>query len=462
MEKAVPPLPKKAARPQDTLEFHPLADVFPLMEGAEFKALVADIKANNQRDPIVLFKGQILDGRNRYRACLELGIKPEVVKGDIWVGDPAAYVISVNIRRRHLKPADKRKAIAALLKLHPDKSDRQIAETTKSSPTTVGKIRTKEEAKGVVSNVDTRRDKRGRRQPARKPRPSKRATKRGRKSRTPAATNTSPAAPTPTNAGTPSPAATTTSPAGAPAPAPITTSPAASTATNAAKLGTPAATDATKPGTAAFDLMQSSPWELARIIVAKIEGVRARDIACAILDQIELKLDKADRKSIGERMKENSAAQIAKLQDEKRQLETKCLALEGEVKDLRDEIAELKVVDLFDALVTLLRATPEDERAHTINVLMKEVLDRAKGDSATVEPTPPVPTATELSANSNTAIGQWQIKPQKYVNSWSWFATNGSVSLNSNPTTLFATPEEAETNARAVIAGAEPAEDRRQ
>jgi hypothetical protein len=110
--------------------FHPLANLFPLMEGREFEELVADIKANGLHECIVVLDDQILDGRNRYRACIAAGEQPLFVpyRGD----DPAAYVVSMNVTRRHLTQEQKRELVAKLLEAHPDKSDRQIAATAKT------------------------------------------------------------------------------------------------------------------------------------------------------------------------------------------------------------------------------------------------------------------------------------------------------------------------------------------
>jgi hypothetical protein len=84
------------------LEFDPVAEIFPLMQGPEFDALVEDIKTNGLREPITMLGGKILDGRNRYLACRALGIEPTYRTGYIGTGTPLNYVVSLNLHRRHL------------------------------------------------------------------------------------------------------------------------------------------------------------------------------------------------------------------------------------------------------------------------------------------------------------------------------------------------------------------------
>lgn len=89
----------------ETAMFHPLANVFPLMSDEEFRALVVDIDANGLTDPIVMLEGKILDGRNRWKACQQLGIPHREIKFDelkLGSDDPAAFVWSRNTVRRHL------------------------------------------------------------------------------------------------------------------------------------------------------------------------------------------------------------------------------------------------------------------------------------------------------------------------------------------------------------------------
>jgi ParB-like chromosome segregation protein Spo0J len=120
------------------LPFHPLADKFPLVEGEDFDAIVADIKQNGQRVPIHVYEGQIIDGRTRALACQKLGIAPKyhVIPDGAFdkEGSLVAYVLSQNLHRRHLTAEQKRDVIAELLKADPTKSDRAIY-SNKRGPT---------------------------------------------------------------------------------------------------------------------------------------------------------------------------------------------------------------------------------------------------------------------------------------------------------------------------------------
>jgi len=80
--------------------WHPAAELFPMLTNGEYRRLKDDIAQHGQIHPIVLCEGKILDGRNRYRACFELGIDPRFEE---YAGDsPVSFAWSMNGARRHL------------------------------------------------------------------------------------------------------------------------------------------------------------------------------------------------------------------------------------------------------------------------------------------------------------------------------------------------------------------------
>ena len=90
---------------------HKLSAAFPAMTDGEFQGLVADIGVNGQRHPIIIFEDAVMDGFHRLRACIQLGIPPKIEQyaGD----DPAGYVLSSNLHRRHLSASQRAGAIVA-------------------------------------------------------------------------------------------------------------------------------------------------------------------------------------------------------------------------------------------------------------------------------------------------------------------------------------------------------------
>jgi ParB-like nuclease family protein len=87
------------------LHVHPLAEYTPSMAAEEYQALVESIREHGLREPIITYEGRILDGRHRYKACMEthVEVKIEPFRGD----DPVGYVLSKNIHHRHLSQTQK-------------------------------------------------------------------------------------------------------------------------------------------------------------------------------------------------------------------------------------------------------------------------------------------------------------------------------------------------------------------
>lgn len=108
-----------------TLASHPYAELFPLIEGPDFDELVDDVRERGLLEKIALWRGEILDGRNRNRACLEIdpSFSPETYPDNFFEFDGAdqaaalAFVISRNLRRRQLDESQRAFVAAKLANL---------------------------------------------------------------------------------------------------------------------------------------------------------------------------------------------------------------------------------------------------------------------------------------------------------------------------------------------------------
>jgi hypothetical protein len=113
---------------------HAAASVFPLLEGERFQSLVDSIAEHGVQNPIVSYKGEVLDGRNRLRAVMKLrdeGHKVDLpcVGWDDKCGmSPTEWVAAQNLDRRHLSPDAYVAATAAINRiLRKEAKERQAA-----------------------------------------------------------------------------------------------------------------------------------------------------------------------------------------------------------------------------------------------------------------------------------------------------------------------------------------------
>jgi ParB-like chromosome segregation protein Spo0J len=110
---AVPDLKQKSWQAYcEPSNWHEAANIFELMSADELQALANDIKANGQRNPIILLADKVLDGRNRLLACRIAGVQPDFQsRNPEKLGSPVKWVLSQNLHRRHLT-ASQRSMIA--------------------------------------------------------------------------------------------------------------------------------------------------------------------------------------------------------------------------------------------------------------------------------------------------------------------------------------------------------------
>jgi hypothetical protein len=85
-----------------------IAGIVPMALPSEQEALTIDIKNNEQREPIILWRGRVIDGRCRQKSLVLLG-KPIIYKeldDNLLEDDVKVFVKSINTRR-NLTPTQK-------------------------------------------------------------------------------------------------------------------------------------------------------------------------------------------------------------------------------------------------------------------------------------------------------------------------------------------------------------------
>lgn|GEM_PF-6282197 len=101
--------------------YHPACLYYPEISPVELEEMANSIKREGQKLPILIDDlNRIIDGRNRYKACLSLGIVPrfEVIKDDA-----IATTIAMNIKRR--KDTSLQRACIAVLAADSVKASRR-------------------------------------------------------------------------------------------------------------------------------------------------------------------------------------------------------------------------------------------------------------------------------------------------------------------------------------------------
>lgn len=129
--------------------YHPACEAFPLMSDEDFAEFVEGMKSHHDDVVVHLHDGQIVDGRHRQRACIELGIQPTYETIELADDDTIEdWVWRKNANRRQLTALQKAQAAR---KLWP--------KTTEKDPTKENSVAKVAERIGVSANTVRNADK---------------------------------------------------------------------------------------------------------------------------------------------------------------------------------------------------------------------------------------------------------------------------------------------------------------
>jgi hypothetical protein len=143
--------PPQAAAGARLTPHHLLTTLIPKLSAGDFAALKKNIAEYGIRDPIWVKEEKIIDGRQRHRACKELGI--ECPTRELAGDDVLSLIASANIHRRHLTRRQKQAVIKKLLRMNPGDSNRSIAKLAGGDGKTVGTLRADLQASAEIPQL---------------------------------------------------------------------------------------------------------------------------------------------------------------------------------------------------------------------------------------------------------------------------------------------------------------------
>ena len=141
----------------------------PPLPDDDYAALRQSIMDHGVRVPVEMDEaGNILDGHHRVAVCAELGMThfPKRINTGLAEWEKRTLARELNVARRHLNTAQKRRLIDDQLRDTPSLSDRALAARLGVSDKTVGSRRKALEDRAEIPHVAERTDTLGRSQPA--------------------------------------------------------------------------------------------------------------------------------------------------------------------------------------------------------------------------------------------------------------------------------------------------------